>query len=228
MGRWLNVVVTILLLLTSCASSAPPEILASTSRYTEVTELPPPTVSGEVSLEHALRLRRSVRSYIDEPLTTEVIGQLLWAGQGTTDGEGHRTAPSAGALYPLELYVVTDSELMHYIADGHRIEVREDSTSLAALGDSAFGQDFVSTAPAVMVIAGVAERTEEKYGALARDLVNREAGHAAQNILLQAVALDLAAVPVGGFDPAAVSRLLALPDREEVLYLLPVGLPSAT
>jgi SagB-type dehydrogenase family enzyme len=114
---------------------------------------------------------------------------------------------------------------MHYIPAGHRVEQRADTTTLAALPDTAFGQDFVGSAPLVVVIAADPARTEQEYGAMAGDLVNLEAGHAAQNVLLQATALGLAAVPVGGFDPAAVARLLALPPGEEVRYLIPVGRP---
>jgi SagB-type dehydrogenase family enzyme len=170
--------------------------------------------------------RRSVREYATTPLTMDEIGQLLWAGQGITDdGTGYRTTPSAGARYPLELYAVTATDVMHYIPAGHRVEQRADTTTLAALPDTAFGQDFVGSAPLVVVIAADPARTEQEYGAMAGDLVNLEAGHAAQNVLLQATALGLAAVPVGGFDPAAVARLLALPPGEEVRYLIPVGRP---
>jgi SagB-type dehydrogenase family enzyme len=166
-----------------------------------------------------------VREYATARLTLDEIGQLLWAGQGITDDDGHRTAPSAGARYPLELYAVTAAELMHYLPVGHRVEQRVDTTTLEALADAAFDQEFVGSAPLVVVIAADPARTQQEYGAMAGDLVNREAGHAAQNILLQAIALGLAAVPVGGFDPAAVERLLALPPGQAVLYLIPVGVP---
>ena len=123
------------------------------------------------------------------------------------------------------MYAITATELMHYVPAGHRVEQRADTTTLAALPDAAFDQTFVGDAPLVVVIAADPARTEQEYGAVADDLVNREAGHAAQNILLQATALGLAAVPVGGFDPAEVARLLALPPGQSVLYLIPVGVP---
>jgi SagB-type dehydrogenase family enzyme len=166
-----------------------------------------------------------VREYATTPLTLDEIGQLLWAGQGITDDDGRRTAPSAGARYPLELYAITAAELMHYLPAGHRVEQRADTTILGALPDAAFDQEFVGDAPLVVVIAADPSRTEQEYGAMADDLVNREAGHAAQNILLQATALGLAAVPVGGFDPAAVAGLLALPPGQAVQYLIPIGRP---
>ena len=228
MGSALRTLVIVATLMTGCASEAPNEILQQTQRYPTVVELPAPDLNGTLSLEQALHERRSAREYATTPLTLDQVGQLLWAGQGITDddGDGYRTAPSAGARYPLELYAVTAADLMHYLPIGHRVEQRADTTTLEALADAAFDQEFVSSAPLVVVIAAEPARTEQEYGAVAGDLVNREAGHAAQNILLQATALGLAAVPVGGFDPAAIARLLALPPGQVVLYLIPVGEPT--
>ena len=224
MGSALRSFVIVATLLAGCASEAPSEILQQTQRYPTVIELPAPDLNGTLPLEQALRERRSLREYATTPLTLDEVGQLLWAGQGITD-DGYRTAPSAGARYPLELYAVTAADLMHYLPVGHRVEQRVDTTTLEALADAAFDQEFVGSAPLVVVIAADPARTEQEYGAMAGDLVNREAGHAAQNILLQATALGLAAVPVGGFDPAAVARLLALPPGQAVLYLIPIGEP---
>ena len=226
MGSALRSFVIVATLLAGCASEAPSEILQQTQRYPTVIELPAPDLNGTLPLERALRERRSTREYATTPLTLDEVGQLLWAGQGVTDDDGYRTAPSAGARYPLELYAVTAADLMHYLPVGHRVEQRVDTTTLEALADAAFDQEFVSSAPLVVVIAAEPARTEQEYGAVAGDLVNREAGHAAQNILLQATALGLAAVPVGGFDPAAIARLLALPPGQVVLYLIPVGEPT--
>ncbi len=213
-------------LVAGCAAQAPSEILDQTQRYGEPIELPAADIDGTISLEQVLAQRRSGREFGIEPLSPETLGQLFWAGQGITDDAGYGTAPSAGARYPLELYAVTASTFMHYLPDGHRVEQRDDATTLDELGSMAFGQTFVSNAPTVLIIAGVESRTAEEYGAVAGDLMNREAGHAAQNILLQATALGLAAVPVGGFDPAEVARSIGLPPGHEVLYLIPVGSPS--
>ena len=210
----------------SCAAEAPTYVMEQTERYTESIQLPDPATVGSVPLETAFSERRSARDYSSEPLPIETIGQLFWAGQGITDDAGHRTAPSAGALYPLELYAITTEAVMHYLPASHRVEQRPDSTTLAQLTAAAFDQAFVGAAPTVLVITGTESRTEAKYGAVAADLVNRESGHAAQNILLQATALGLAAVPVGGFDPAAIERLLALSPGEQVLYLIPIGYPT--
>ena len=223
--RTVAIVAIVAMMLAGCASEAPTEILEQTQRYPTVVELPAPELTGTLSLEQALHDRRSVREYAATPLTLDEIGQLLWAGQGITDDEGHRTAPSAGARYPLELYAITTAELMHYLPAGHRVEQRADTTIMGALPDAAFDQEFVGDAPLVVVIAADPARTEREYGAMAGDLVQREVGHAAQNILLQATALGLVAVPVGGFDPATVEGLLALPPGHAVQYLIPIGRP---
>ncbi len=209
-----------------CASSAPPAVLDQNQRFTETIELPAPQLDGPMSIEEALATRRSHREFEERDLSPAVLGQLFWAGQGITDGAGHRTAPSAGALYPIELYAVSDSHLAHYLPTEHAIEQRSDRTTLADMGDAAFDQQWVRRAPVVLVVTGVVARTQAKYGGVANELMIREAGHVAQNILLQATAMDLAAVPVGGFDPKKIGRVMALPPGEEPLYLIPVGLPD--
>lgn len=210
-------------LLFGCAGEAPDSVLDLDARYSESMPLPPPRLAGPASLEEALANRRSTRSFADELVPMETVAQLLWSGQGVTDDAGHRTAPSAGARYPIELYAVSQERVMHYLPAGHAVELRSDSGALERLADSSFGQEFVGTAPLLLVIVGVVERTEVEYGAVADDLMQREAGHVAQNILLQATASGLAAVPVGGFDPAGAARALLLPAGEEVLYIVPVG-----
>jgi SagB-type dehydrogenase family enzyme len=193
--------------------------------WRKVEALPSPRVDGQVSLEAALQGRRSVRSFGDTLLTIEQIGQLLWAAQGVTDDEGHRTAPSAGATYPLELDVVTADGLARYLPDGHRLAWRGAVDLRATLAEAALGQAAVLEAPLVLVISGVQERTAARYGKRAERYVAMEAGHAAQNVLLEAVSLDLGAVLVGAFDDVAVRRLLGLADGEAPLYLVPVGHP---
>jgi SagB-type dehydrogenase family enzyme len=186
---------------------------------------PQPT-DGSVPVESALRRRRSVREFGAEPLTDEEIGQLLWAAQGVTAEWGGRTAPSAGALYPLELHAVTPSRALHYLPDGHRAEVTAERDLRPELMDAALDQEAVGQAPLVVVIVAVPARTATRYGDRAGRYVDLEAGHAAQNVLLQAVALDLVAVPIGAFDDEAVADVLALPAGHEPRYLLPVGHPA--
>jgi SagB-type dehydrogenase family enzyme len=223
--RLLGIVVTALLV-AGCVRAAPPAMLSGRSGVTEVIALPSPRNSSDMSLEEAIARRRSARDFRADVPSLSVIGQLLWSAQGVTGAGGKRAAPSAGALYPLEIYVIEPASVLHYLPDGHRVERRSDVDRRPMLQEAAFGQDSVGSAPAILVIAAVFERTERKYGAVARDLVNREAGHAAENILLQAVALGLVAVPVGGLDPRAAERALTLPPGQEVLYLIPVGYPS--
>ena len=188
--------------------------------------LPPPRLDGLLSLEEALAARRSVRSFTPEPLTLEEIGQLLWAAQGITDPSGLRTAPSAGARYPLHVYVATAAGLARYVPEGHQL-LRRGSTDLRAdLKRAALDQEAIGEAPLVLAICAVVERTAERYGAeRAERYVAMEAGHAAQNVLLEAVSLGLGAVPIGAFDDAAVQRVLGLGDGEAPLYLVPVGRP---
>ena len=194
----------------------------------EPLSLPAPSKTGRMSLEEALSRRRSVREFAATPLTLEDLSQLLWAAQGVTDAEGRRTTPSAGGLYGLELYGVLPTGVYHYEPGAHRL-VRISSADLRApLDAAALGQGMVRQAPATFVIAGVYERIERKYGrARGPRYVHMEAGHAAQNLLLEAVARGLGSVPVGAFDDARVQQTLGLPDDHKPLYLLPVGRPRA-
>ena len=207
-----------------CASQAPRWVRQSQARYSKQIELPQPSAAGTVSLEEAIGQRRSQRNFRADPLPIGTIGQLLWAGQGVTSLDGKRAAPSAGALYPLELYVVTATEVMHYLPQGHRVETRATPDLRPALKAAAFGQPHVGAAPAIIVVAAVPDRTRRKYGARAEAFVDLEAGHAAQNMLLQATVRGLAAVPVGSLDSSRAAEALALPPGQTVRYFIPAGL----
>jgi len=189
-------------------------------------ELPAPRTDGEMPLERALALRRSVREFSPEELTLEEVSQLLWAAQGVTASWGGRTAPSAGALYPLEVYAATPEGLLHYLPEGHRARTVSTADLRPQLSQTALGQTAVADAPAVVVIAAVPARTEAKYGERAERYVQIEAGHVAQNVLLEAVALGLGGVPIGAFSDEEVARVLALEPGETPLYLIPVGHPA--
>ena len=207
-----------------CARQAPAWVRARSARYSRQVALPPPATTSTIPLEKAISQRRSQRAFRPGPLPIAAIGQLLWAGQGITSPDGKRAAPSAGALYPLELYVVTPTRVMHYLPAGHRAEIRPVPDLRPGLKAAAFGQPHVGAAPIVIVVAAAPGRTRRKYGAWAEAFVNREAGHAAQNILLQAAARGLAAVPVGSLNPSQAAATLALPPGQTVLYFIPVGL----
>jgi SagB-type dehydrogenase family enzyme len=193
----------------------------------EVIALPTPRLQDTLTLEEALAQRRSAREFSNEPLALEELGQLLWAAQGITDPAGPRTAPSAGALYPLEVYAVTAEGVYHYEPEGHQLVIHLAGDVTGALQAAAIDQDSIREAAAVIVVTAVYARTAQKYGdARSPRYVHLEAGHAAQNLLLQAVALDLAAVPIGAFVDANIQQALALPDDQQPLYLIPVGHPK--
>jgi SagB-type dehydrogenase family enzyme len=204
-----------------------PTIAAHGSPAPATIAMPAPHRSGPLSLEEALAARRSVRDFSTELLTLDALSQLLWSAQGITGAGGRgRAAPSAGGTYPLELYVVSPTGSYHYLPSDHSLEVLAERDLRPALAEAALDQQYVANAPAVVVIAAVFARTEERYGERAERYVHLEAGHAAQNILLQAVALDLGAVPVGAFHDEEVRALLDLPADHVPLYLIPVGHPA--
>ena len=190
------------------------------------SQLLQPEVNGKMSLEQALAKRRSIRRFKPDALNRRQIAQLCWAAQGISDlKRGLRTCPSAGALYPLELYVVTASGVEHYVPKSHAMEKHLNADLRGKLRAAALGQLSVGQAPATFVITAVVSRTRRKYGRRAGRYVMIEVGHAAQNLLLQATALNLGAVPIGAFSDKEVGKILSLPPGCEGLYLIPVGIP---
>ncbi len=192
-----------------------------------VTQLPQPQTTGTISIEQVLAQRRSIRSFTDQPLTQSEIGQLLWAAQGITAPErGFRAAPSAGALYPLELYVVTPEGVYHYQPQGHQMQLHLTGDQRAALAAACLGQGFVRQAAADFVITAVFSRTRAKYRARADQYVHNEVGAAGENLCLQAVGLELDSVMVGAFGDGQVTDVLDLPADHAPLLVIPVGHPS--
>jgi len=179
----------------------------------------------DMSLDEAFETRRTMRELSGPRLADADISLLLWSAQGITLA-GNRTAPSAGATYPIELYLLTARGVYRYRPIHHDLEVVSDENKRLPLFDAAVGQESVRDAPAVFVITAVFERTAAKYGDRAKRYVHIEVGHVAQNLLLQAAALGLGGVPVGSFDDAAVSEIIGLPEDHEPLYLLPIGHPA--
>jgi len=196
----------------------------------ETISLPEPVQDSDTSIEETLRKRRSNRSYKDRPLTLKEISQLLWAAQGMTSQKGLRTAPSAGALYPLEVYIVAGnvddlhSGVYKYRPYKHELVRIAEGDKRTDLCNAALGQTPVKNAAAVIVMSAVYERTTTKYGDRGIRYVHIETGHAAQNVLLQSVSLHLGAVVIGAFHDDAVKKVLNIPDREEPLYIMPVGI----
>lgn len=193
-------------------------------------KLPEPSLKGKKTLEEVLAQRRSIRSYKREPISLEELSKLLWSAQGITEKSwGLRTAPSAGALYPLEVYVVIgnckdiEAGVYKYIPQNHSIVKTLDGDRRRELYNSALQQESIVQAPVNFVIAAVFQRTAIKYGERAERYVWIEVGHAAQNLLLQATALDLGAVPIGAFYDDKIKKALNLNKDEEPLYIIPVG-----
>lgn len=192
-------------------------------------KLPAPVYDIGVDLNQALQTRRSVREYKNEALSLAHAGQLLWAAQGTTSVGGYRTAPSAGALYPLEVYLVVGRVeglapgVYRYDPRQHVLKKVAEGDKRAALGTASLGQAWMGQAAAMIAMTAVPERTTKRYGERGGRYVYMEAGHAAQNVLLEGVALGLGAVVVGAFSDGDVKKILELPAEEQPLYLIPVG-----
>ncbi|MBN1423632.1 SagB/ThcOx family dehydrogenase [Candidatus Fermentibacteria bacterium] len=180
-----------------------------------------------MGLHQALAQRRSVREYTDSPIDLKDLGQLLWAGQGVTSAEGFRTAPSAGGLYPLTLYAAVravdglQSAVYRYLPHTHALAATRAPHVPLELWAAALQQEALRQAAVVIIVAGSVEITAEKYGDRAPQYAILEAGHAAQNVMLEAVALGLASVPIGAFYEGQVKSALAI--MEEPWLLIPVG-----
>ena len=194
-----------------------------------VVWLPEPRYDGDCSIESALRKRRSTREYLNEPLSLEEVSQLLWSAQGITDPEGLRTTPSAGALYPLEIYLVAgyvhslSCGIYRYQREGHALSRIADVDRRAKLSAAALGQDCVRDGAVIIAVAAIYERTMARYRERGRRYVDMEVGHVGQNVSLQAVSLGLGTVMVGAFDDRKVMEILKMADDEQPLYLIPVG-----
>ncbi|OHE58868.1 MAG: nitroreductase [Thermodesulfovibrio sp. RBG_19FT_COMBO_42_12] len=195
----------------------------------EIIKLPEPAYKSNTLVEEALLERRSVRDYKDKPLTLAEVSQLLWAAQGITGSGGLRTAPSAGALYPLEVYIFIGN-VKDLLGGIYKYRPHKHELGMVVKGDkrnelyrAALSQSSVRDAPVVIVFSAVYERTTVKYGERGIRYVHMEAGHAAQNIFLQSVSLDLGAVVIGAFYDDEVKKIMKMPDREQPLYIMPVG-----
>jgi len=203
--------------------------VASSMESEQRIPLPDAEFGGEMSIEEALKKRRSTRVFRRDELTLDDVSQLLWAAQGITGTPDYRSAPSAGALYPLELYIIA-GDVDGLSAGVYRYRPMKHELVLVASGDhrkklaaAALEQSWVRRAPAVLIIAGVYARTMGKYGQRGRRYVHMEVGHTAQNIYLQATARSLGTVMVGAFDDDEVQNVSGLPADHVPLALMPVG-----
>ncbi len=189
-------------------------------------KLPPPDTTGSVTLEQALRHRRSVLDFKPTALRLEQLSQLLWAAQGITDSNtGQRSAPSAGEIYPMTLYVALPDGLYSYNPRQHSLTLKIARDIRPMLYTASYRQEVFRIAPCVIIITGRPREVEIRYRNRGLSFITLEAGHIAQNILLQSVTLGLGSVPVGAFDSKTVKRICKLDKLEEPLYLVCLGEP---
>lgn len=193
-------------------------------------KLPEPKYDGEISVERAIHNRRSIRSYSNVPMTLAEVSQLLWSAQGITDPSWNlRTAPSAGALYPLEIYVVVgnvidlEKGIYKYDPKNHELKLILKGEKRMDLASSALGQSSIVDGAIVLVFAAVFERTTVKYGERGIKYVYMEVGHSAQNVYLQAYTLGLGTVVIGAFYDDKVKKALNMLENENPLYIMPIG-----
>ncbi len=197
----------------------------------EEIALPTPSHSSRISVEMALQQRRSLREYLDMPVTLAEVSQLLWASQGVTNKHGYRTAPSAGALYPLEVYLVAGHVtglpvgVYKYRPHTHTLVNIVEGDLRSDLASAALGQSPVRDGAIVLVLAAVYERTTTKYGRRGSQYVHMEVGHVAQNVYLQTVSLELGTVFIGAFSDDSVKDVLKMSDTERPLGIMPIGRP---
>ncbi len=222
------IMLTLMMLFSPIACGDGDETTATDESEARV-QLVAPRHEGDTSVEEALLNRRSVREYTGEALTLAEVSQLLWAAQGTTDPRGFRTAPSAGALYPLEVYVVVGDVaglapgVYRYVPDHHEIVRISSEERRAELAEAAIDQEWVKDAAIDLVFTAIPQRTTSKYGDRGIRYVHMEAGHAAQNVYLQAEALDLGLTVIGAFDDDHVREVVAASADEQPLYVISIG-----
>ena len=207
-----------------------------------IIKLPSPELKGNVSLEETIVRRRSVRRYRGEPLDLSQLSQILWSAQGVTGSRGFRAAPSAGATYPLEIFVVVGRQgliaseskqpaqelqagVYHYEVDSHSLILHKATDLRPDLARATLDQEFIIDAPVDIVICALYHRTSYRYGKRGERYVHIEVGHAGENIHLQAVALGLATVEVGAFHDEEVRKVLGVDEQIKPLYIMPVGKP---
>jgi len=190
--------------------------------------LPTPRLTGKMSLEDVVKKRRSRRSFRDVSLRMDQLSQILWAAQGITEGL-KRAAPSAGATYPLDLYVVAgkveelETGVYHYDSSNHSVSLHAEEDLRTDLARACAAQGFIADAPVSIVITAEYERTTQRYGEKGIRYVHIEVGHVGQNIYLQAEALGLGTVAIGAFYDDEIAKLLRLPEEHQPLYVMPVG-----
>ena len=197
----------------------------------DLVRLPPPVLKGPVSVEEALQRRRTVRNFASRGLSLAQVSQLLWSCQGITDPRGLRTAPSAGATYPMEIYLVAGERgvadlapgIYRYQPQGHALELVLKGDHRAAVARACLSQAWMAQAPVMAVIAAEYSRCTRRYGDRGVMYTHMESGHVGENLFLQAEALGLGAGIVGAFEDKPLHRTLSLPKEHVPLLVMPVG-----
>ena len=188
-------------------------------------QLPKPILKGTKSLEECIFERESIRNYSDKGIEIEKISQILWASQGKKGSK--RTVPSAGATYPLEIYItIKDEGYFYYNFVRHELQLISDKDVTKQLSQASWDQYFICEAYLNIIICAIFNRTTQRYGQRGVRYVFIEVGHCAQNIHLEAVALGLCSVPIGAFEDNAVKEVLNLKKQVEPLYIIPIGYPK--
>jgi SagB-type dehydrogenase family enzyme len=205
---------------------------AITASGADLVKLPPPAHQGKMSVEEALKKRRTVRSFAHRGLELNQVSQLLWGADGVSDHRGYRTAPSAGATYPLEVYLAVGERgvsglapgLYRYLPEAHALELIQKGDLRAPVARASLHQTWMAEAPVMVIFAAEYRRCQARYGGeRGVRYTHMEVGSASQNLFLQAEALGLAAGIVGAFQDQTLKELLKLPPSHEPLLVMPVG-----
>jgi SagB-type dehydrogenase family enzyme len=192
-------------------------------------KLSQPSLKGQMSVEEAIQSRRSVRSFAGKALSLAEVGQIMWAAQGITGERGMRAAPSAGATYPLEVYLVAgkvdglEPGIYKYLPSEHAIASVHPGDARKELSAAVMGSGVIVHASAVLVFVCDYSKTTARYGSRGEMYVHMEAGHAGQNVFLQAAALNLSTVAIGAFYEKRVADVIGCKSTEVPLYIFPIG-----
>lgn len=195
-------------------------------------DLMPPVLDGKNSLEKAIKQRRTIRSFINKPVSWQQFSQILWAAQGITDDSGYkRAAPSGGALYPADIYAVVGencvenltSGVYHYRPVNHSIIMISEGDRRKEVAVASLRQMWIADAPVLFVVSAEYDRICNKYGQRGIRYALIETGHIGQNIFLQCQTLGLAAGIVGAFNDREVSDAVGMDKGHEPLVIMPVG-----
>jgi SagB-type dehydrogenase family enzyme len=191
-----------------------------------IIELPSPSTKGKVSVEEAISKRRSIRNFKENDLSLNEISQILWSAQGITKKTSYlnlRAAPSAGAIYPITVFLIKKDGVFEYLVEKHSIKLISQKDIREKIAEASFNQNFISKAPISLILCANYSKITQKYGKRGIRYADIEVGHIAENIHLQAVSLELGSVPVGAFDDEKISEILSLPKDLKPVYIIPIG-----